>query len=35
MMNGAAGSLVCLYQPATGLSRSLLVSPGGRVALQR
>lgn len=35
MMSNASGSLVCLYQPVTGLSRALLVSPGGRVRVQR
>jgi Tfp pilus assembly protein FimT len=30
-----AGSLICVYQRATGLSRALLVSPGGRVRFAR
>jgi len=32
-LNGT--SAVCLYQPATGLSRAILVSPGGRVVQQQ
>lgn len=31
IMNGAFGSVVCLYQPATRLSRALVVNVGGRV----
>jgi prepilin-type N-terminal cleavage/methylation domain-containing protein len=35
LMNNTAGTVVCLYQPNTGLSRALVVSPGGRIKQQQ
>jgi Tfp pilus assembly protein FimT len=35
LMNGTSGTFICLFQPATGLSRGIAVSPGGRVTQQR
>lgn len=35
LVNSTSGTLICLFQPATGLSRGITVSPGGRVMQQR